>query len=104
MCAPCQQVVISSLDVSVTQQARDLIRLAQRMGPLAGIFHLAMVLNDRLFPNMVGSPGPAHPPATWHITVPSLVSSHVQGAVQVLLLVRPLSVHRKWSPHDASCL
>lgn len=48
-------MVISSLDVSVTQQARDLFKLAQRMGPLGGVFHLAMVLSDRLFPNMVRS-------------------------------------------------
>ena len=51
----CWQVVISSLDVSVTQQAFDLFKLAQRMGPLGGVVHLAMVLSDRLFPNMVRS-------------------------------------------------
>lgn len=55
-----KQVVISNKDVADSQQCKDLIKSAQRLAPLGGIFHLAMVLKDTLFAHIV-SPSAQHP-------------------------------------------
>ena len=43
-------VVISQADVSTAEGARSQVEAAQRQAPLAGVFHLAMVLRDALLP------------------------------------------------------
>ena len=52
------QVIISNKDVADSQQCKDLIKSAQRLAPLGGIFHLAMVLKDTLFAHIVSSSAP----------------------------------------------
>lgn len=47
------QVEVSLLDVGWRQQARQLLQFANSVAPLAGIFHLAMVLKDKLMSNQV---------------------------------------------------
>ncbi len=44
-------VLVSSLDIAHKNQSFQLIAKCQEMGPLGGIFHLAMVLRDSLFEN-----------------------------------------------------
>ena len=41
-------VEVSKLDVAVREQAQQLVADCQRMAPIGGIFHLAMILEDRL--------------------------------------------------------
>jgi KR domain len=41
-------IVITKMDVAELDEARELINLAESQAPLAIIFHLAMVLDDRL--------------------------------------------------------
>eukprot|EP00884_Botryococcus_braunii_P006101 jgi/Botrbrau1/15492/Bobra.43_2s0109.1 len=48
------KVEVSLLDVSVQQQAAELLQFASSLAPIAGIFHLAMVLRDRLMLNQTG--------------------------------------------------
>lgn len=52
------QVVISQLDVSDLGQTAELLEEAAAMGPVAGIFHLAMVLTDKWLINQVSPPFP----------------------------------------------
>uniref|UniRef100_A0A0N4ZTR7 Fatty acid synthase n=1 Tax=Parastrongyloides trichosuri TaxID=131310 RepID=A0A0N4ZTR7_PARTI len=44
-------VMISTLNISLEEEAFALIKQCQELGPLGGIFHLAMVLRDCLFEN-----------------------------------------------------
>uniref|UniRef100_A0A8R1DF59 Fatty acid synthase n=1 Tax=Caenorhabditis japonica TaxID=281687 RepID=A0A8R1DF59_CAEJA len=44
-------VLVSTLNISKASDADELIRQCQTMGPVGGIFHLAMVLRDCLFEN-----------------------------------------------------
>ena len=46
-------VTVSKLDVVEPEQAIELIALAESRAPLAGIFQLAMVLDDRLIAKQV---------------------------------------------------
>ena len=41
-------VEVSTLDVAVRSQAEQLISDCERLAPIGGIFHLAMILEDRL--------------------------------------------------------
>jgi hypothetical protein len=41
-------VEVSKLDVAVREQAQQLVADCQRLAPIGGIFHLAMILEDRL--------------------------------------------------------
>jgi hypothetical protein len=41
-------VEVSKLDVAVKEQAQQLVADCQRLAPIGGIFHLAMILEDRL--------------------------------------------------------
>ena len=41
-------VEVSTLDVAVRAEAQQLLALCEALAPLWGIFHLAMVLEDRL--------------------------------------------------------
>ena len=41
-------VEVSTLDVAVRAEAQQLLALCEALAPLGGIFHLAMVLEDRL--------------------------------------------------------
>jgi hypothetical protein len=50
-------ITISTLDVANIDEARQLIDLAEGQAPLAIIFHLAMVLDDRLLMKQVGFRG-----------------------------------------------
>src|SRR5262249_40901217 len=45
------QVVISNLNVADESETIQLIKQCQELGPLGGVFHLAMVLRDCLFEN-----------------------------------------------------
>lgn len=47
------QVELSLLDVGVKDEAAELLLLANSIAPIAGIFHLAMVLKDKLMANQV---------------------------------------------------
>ena len=59
---PHLQVVISQLDVSDLGQTAELLEEAAAMGPVAGIFHLAMVLTDKWLINQVSPPSAEIPP------------------------------------------
>lgn len=50
------QVVVSTLDVSIAQQAKELIEMTGHIAPIAGIFHLAMRLHDHLLTKQVHLP------------------------------------------------
>ena len=43
--------LVSKLDVAVPAEAKQLMAHARRLAPVGGIFHLAMVLDDRLITN-----------------------------------------------------
>ena len=45
------KVFVRTDDVSDTNQAKDLVSFAQTLGPVGGVFNLAMVLKDALFEN-----------------------------------------------------
>lgn len=47
------QVEVSRLDVADPNQATSLFRQAQTLAPLAGVFHLAMRLRDKMLVNQV---------------------------------------------------
>lgn len=47
------KVTISKLDVVDPEQAKELVALAEGIAPIAAIFHLAMVLDDRMLINQV---------------------------------------------------
>ena len=47
------QFKVSTLDVSIPEEAEQIVKLAESLAPLGGIFHLAMVLTDKLIPNQV---------------------------------------------------
>lgn len=57
-------VEVSLLDCGDREEAAQLLADCQRIAPLAGIFHLAMVLEDRLILNHVRARplflGPSH--------------------------------------------
>ena len=54
------QVTVSTLDIEVPEQARQLVALTAKAAPLGGIFHLAMYLDDNLLVNQVSAaPMPA---------------------------------------------
>uniref|UniRef100_A0A7E4UMS9 Fatty acid synthase n=1 Tax=Panagrellus redivivus TaxID=6233 RepID=A0A7E4UMS9_PANRE len=44
-------VLVSTLNISNSEDAEELLRSCTEMGPLGGVFHLAMVLRDCLFEN-----------------------------------------------------
>jgi fatty acid synthase len=44
-------VLVSTLNITKEDDAQELIRVCETMGPLGGVFHLAMVLRDCLFEN-----------------------------------------------------
>ena len=46
-------VTVSTLDIEVPEEARQLVALCARAKPLGGVFHLAMVLDDNLIANQV---------------------------------------------------
>lgn len=45
------KVVVSNKNIADAQQTTELIKECQQLGPLGGVFHLAMVLRDCLFEN-----------------------------------------------------
>ena len=47
------RVAVSVLDVVDARQARRLLALAGEQAPVAGVFHLAMYLDDRLLASQV---------------------------------------------------
>ena len=47
------QVEVSTLDVADMEETRAIVGLAEKMAPVGGIFHLAMVLQDRWLSNQV---------------------------------------------------
>ena len=61
-------VEVSKLDVAVRQQAQQLVADCQRLAPIGGIFHLAMILEDRLILKHVSPPAYQHLPlANWKL-------------------------------------
>lgn len=44
-------VLVSTLNISNPEDAEELVRSCREMGPIGGVFHLAMVLRDCLFEN-----------------------------------------------------
>ena len=55
MCA--LQFKVTTLDVGVPEEAEEIIRIADSMAPVGGIFHLAMYLADKLVTNQVTHQG-----------------------------------------------
>ena len=47
------QVEVSKLDVADMDEAKGVVALAQKQAPVGGIFHLAMILQDRWMANQV---------------------------------------------------
>ena len=47
------QFRVSTLDVGVPEEAEQIVQLAESMGPVGGVFHLAMYLADKLITNQV---------------------------------------------------
>ncbi len=47
------QVEVSKLDVADMEEAKGVVALAQKQAPVGGIFHLAMILQDRWMANQV---------------------------------------------------
>jgi hypothetical protein len=47
------QVELSLLDAGLKEEAAELLLMANSIAPVAGIFHLAMVLKDKLMANQV---------------------------------------------------
>uniref|UniRef100_A0A1I8BMW0 Fatty acid synthase n=1 Tax=Meloidogyne hapla TaxID=6305 RepID=A0A1I8BMW0_MELHA len=45
------QILVSTQDIVAIDDARELIRECETLGPIGGVFHLAMVLRDCLFEN-----------------------------------------------------
>ena len=77
-------VEVSMLDVAERAQAQQLLALCEAMAPVGGIFHLAMVLDDRLIAKHVRvNPTPsclAHAGSTFHLTMvleDCLIAKHV---------------------------
>ena len=50
-------VEVSTLDVAVRAEAQQLMADSARLAPVGGIFHLAMILSDRLILKHVSLPG-----------------------------------------------
>lgn len=44
-------MLVSTTNVGYENQTQQLVDLAKEMGPIGGIFHLALVLNDSFFEN-----------------------------------------------------
>ena len=44
---------MTTLDVGVPEEAAEIIKLAETMGPVGGIFHTALYLADKLLENQV---------------------------------------------------
>ena len=51
------QFKVTTLDVGVPEEAEEIIRIADSMAPVGGIFHLAMYLADKLVTNQVTNQG-----------------------------------------------
>ena len=49
-------VTVSTLNIEVPEEARQLVALTAQAVPLGGIFHLAMYLDDNLVANQVRQP------------------------------------------------
>ena len=47
------QVEVSKLDVADLGETKQIIAMAEKMAPVGGIFHLAMILQDRWMSNQV---------------------------------------------------
>lgn len=45
------QVEVSKLDVADLGETKQIIAMAEKMAPVGGIFHLAMILQDRWMSN-----------------------------------------------------
>ena len=46
-------IIISTHDTNTINGSQKLIKEAQQMGPIAGVFHLALVINDSLYENQI---------------------------------------------------
>lgn len=51
----CLQFRVTTLDVGVPEEAEQIVKLAESLAPLGGVFHLAMNLADKLITNQVCS-------------------------------------------------
>ncbi len=49
---------VSKLDVADMEEAKGVVALAEKQAPVGGIFHLAMILQDRWMANQVRPPRP----------------------------------------------
>lgn len=47
------QFRVTTLDVGVREEAEQIVELAESLGPVGGVFHLAMYLADKLITNQV---------------------------------------------------
>ncbi len=47
------QFRVTTLDVGVPEEAEQIVKLAESLAPVAGVFHLAMYLADKLITNQV---------------------------------------------------
>ena len=44
---------MTTLDVGVPEEAAEIVKLAESLAPVGGVFHLAMYLADKLITNQV---------------------------------------------------
>ena len=51
---PALQFRVTTLDVGVPEEAAKIVKLAESLAPVEGVFHLAMYLADKLITNQVG--------------------------------------------------
>lgn len=61
-----KQVEVSTLDVADPAETKQIISLAEGLAPVGGIYHLAMVLQDRWMSNQVmpARAWTSHPPCS----------------------------------------
>lgn len=50
------QFRVTTLDVGVPEEAQKIVKLAESLAPVGGVFHLAMYLADKLITNQVRYP------------------------------------------------
>lgn len=56
----CLQVEVTTLDVADLDETRQIMCLADSLAPVGGVFHLAMILQDRWLANQVRPHHSAH--------------------------------------------
>lgn len=80
------RVEVSKLDVAVRSEAEELIGSCERLAPIGAIFHLAMILEDRLILKHVR----LHPPKATNVS--KIFSKHSVATLEDCLMHHAQSV------------